>query len=65
MKTKSSLKIKMVRKLARKMDVCKAIYRTGDFVFAKLRGFPMWPSIVREATATRVLVDFICPERSW
>lgn len=57
--------MKMARKKTPKKALCKVIYEAGDIVFAKLRGFPMWPAIVRETTATRVLVDFICPERSW
>lgn len=40
-------------------------FEIGDFVFAKLRGFAPWPSIVREIKGTSGRVDFICEPKSW
>lgn len=53
----------MVKKSNKQLSVVTFV--VGDFVFAKLRGSQPWPSIVRESNPKKVLVDFICPEKTW
>lgn len=47
------------------MALCEIPYQSGDCVFAKLRGYAPWPSIVREVKGNKVMVDFICVEKTW
>lgn len=46
-------------------NICAIKFRKGDIVFAKVRGFPLWPSIVREVNGTQIKVDFFCSEKTW
>lgn len=43
----------------------KEIYKRGDFVYGKVRGFLHWPAIVREMKRDKARVDFFCPLKSW
>lgn len=52
-------------KRSKKKQLSIVTFVVGDFVFAKLKGSQPWPSIVREFNGKKVLVDFICPEKSW
>lgn len=55
----------MKKKTSQKTALIRVSHKTGDFVFSKLKGHASWPSIVREIKGTQLLVDFICPEKTW
>lgn len=54
----------MVKKSKNK-QLTIASFAVGDFVFVKMKGSQPWPSLIREVDETKVLVDFICPEKTW
>lgn len=51
--------------MAKKKQVSKVQFKVGDFVFAKVRGYAPWPSVVEEVNGNRGRVTFFCPEKSW
>lgn len=46
-------------------ELLKMKFQVGDIVFAKMKGWPTWPAIVRELNGNSVRVDFVCPEKNW
>lgn len=40
-------------------------FQKGDLVFAKIKGFQFWPSVLGESIGTKVRVDFFDYEKTW
>lgn len=40
-------------------------FTEGDFVFAKMKGWPKWPAVIRETDKNKVLVDFFDKDKTW
>lgn len=40
-------------------------FQKGDLVFAKIKGFQFWPSVLSDFIGTKIRVDFFDYEKTW